>query len=171
MTEHARIATDPRYMSEEPLQRAGCTLFPMCSEARSNTGAVRHAHELVVRPIRTFARVHRPAADLAVRRVPIAGRGLVMGDFIERPAMGALEGLGHSRTIGSNRSSIHRRVTRQRADTSRQKRTKNFALDRTESAARGSRAPPAAHSPSCAVLESAPSISHLRYVVNYEMHL
>src|SRR5919198_5687221 len=88
---------------KSPFQRAGCTLFPKSSEARSNTGAVRHAHELVVRPIRTFAGVHRPAADLAVRGARIVGRGLLMVDFIQRPAMRALEGLGHPMTIGSNR--------------------------------------------------------------------
>jgi hypothetical protein len=30
-----------------------------------------------------------------------------MGDFIQRPAMRALEGLGHSITIGANRARIH----------------------------------------------------------------
>ena len=70
------------------------------SEASSNIRAVWHSDELVVwnRPIAPG--VHGSSAHLAVPRMPIAGRGLVIGDFIQRPTMGALEGLSHPPSIG-----------------------------------------------------------------------
>jgi len=71
------------------------------SEASSNIRAVWHSDELVVwnRPIAPG--VHGSAAHLAVPRMPIAGRGLVIGDFIQRPTMGAFEGLSHPPSIGA----------------------------------------------------------------------
>jgi len=71
------------------------------SEASSNIRAVWHSDELVVwnRPIAPG--VHGSSAHLAVPRMPIAGRGLVIGDFIQRPTMGALEGLSHPPSIGA----------------------------------------------------------------------
>ena len=76
-------------------------LNPTWSEASSNIRAVWHSDELVVwnRPIAPG--VHGSSAHLAVPRMPIAGRGLVIGDFIQRPTMGALEGLSHPPSIGA----------------------------------------------------------------------
>jgi hypothetical protein len=76
------------------------------SEASSNIRAVWHSDELVVwnRPIAPG--VHGSSAHLAVPRMPIAGRGLVIGDFIQRPTMGALEGLSHA-SIGAIVLCIH----------------------------------------------------------------
>ena len=51
--------------------------------------------------------VHGSSAYLAVPRMPIAGRGLVIGDFIQRPTMGALEGLGHVPSIRAIVLCIH----------------------------------------------------------------
>jgi hypothetical protein len=61
------------------------------SEASSNIRAVWHSDELVVwnRPIAPG--VHGSSAHLAVPRMPIAGRGLVIGDFIQRPQWGHLK--------------------------------------------------------------------------------
>ena len=77
------------------------------SEASSNIRAVWHSDELVVwnRPIAPG--VHGSSAHLAVPRMPIAGRGLVIGDFIQRPTMGALEGLSHLPSIGAIVLCIH----------------------------------------------------------------
>src|SRR5262245_10213356 len=77
------------------------------SEASSNIRAVWHSDELVVwnRPIAPG--VHGSAAHLAVPRMPIAGRGFVIGDFIQRPTMGALEGLSHPPSIGAIVLCIH----------------------------------------------------------------
>ena len=77
------------------------------SKASSNIRAVWHSDELVVwnRPIAPG--VHRSSAHLAVPRMPIAGRGLVIGDFIQRPTMGALEGLSHPPSIGAIVFCIH----------------------------------------------------------------
>src|SRR5262249_31626759 len=77
------------------------------SEASSNIRAVWHSDELVVwnRPIAPG--VHGSSAHLAVPRMPIAGRGLAIGDFIQRPTMGALEGLSHPPSIGAIVLCIH----------------------------------------------------------------
>src|SRR5262249_980755 len=77
------------------------------SEASSNIRAIWHSDELVVwnRPI--VPGVHGSSAYLAVPRMPIAGRGLVIGDFIQRPTMGALEGLSHVPSIRAIVLCIH----------------------------------------------------------------
>jgi hypothetical protein len=77
------------------------------SEASSNIRAVWHSDELVVwnRPIAPG--VHGSSAHLAVPRMPIAGRGLAIGDFIQRPTMGALEGLSHPPSIDAIVLCIH----------------------------------------------------------------
>jgi hypothetical protein len=61
------------------------------SEASSNIRAVWHSDELVVWNCPIAPGVHGSSAHLAVPRMPIAGRGLVTGDFIQRPTMGHLK--------------------------------------------------------------------------------
>src|SRR5438034_1149654 len=67
-----------KLLEKGPFQRGGCYLLRKLG-ARSDIAAVRHSDELVMRRIRAFARVHRPAADFAVRRMPIVGRDLLRG--------------------------------------------------------------------------------------------
>src|SRR5262249_20628513 len=94
----------PTPLATAPRLQAGSRHW---SEASSNIRAIWHSDELVVwnRPIAPG--VHGSSAHLAVPRMPIAGRGLVVGDFIQRPTMGALEGLSHPPSIGAIVLCIH----------------------------------------------------------------